>query len=255
MAAASSRGPRFIETDGPVDEDQTLIRYAVPFAPDDPKKTAKLRKKLGLEPEIPPEDQNVRAVLDSFIQPRAWVDPTGTRWEQHASSEAAARIDVVRTREKLRDMCAQQGARPTGVCPVRTYLHAECFMELIRQTVVESWERGLLLLKVHAERVLAQKAHREIFESRTGYAFRLALKGEKDTAAMVDRIGELNERKKFLIAEEARYHQLCNDFGSTSELQLKIDEKKYKDELEALRKEANTKRNQLEFLIAPVKKP
>jgi hypothetical protein len=117
----SSRKVQFIEADGPVEDDQTLIRYDVPFAPQDERKTAKFRKKLGLSPEIPPEDVNVRAVLDSVIQPRTWEDAQGTRWEQHPSTSSAARIDVVRTREKLRHLCAQQGARPTGVCPVRSY--------------------------------------------------------------------------------------------------------------------------------------
>ncbi len=230
------------------------MRYSVPVAPDDPRKTAKFRKKLGLDPEIPPEDPNVRAVLDSFIQPREWVDPSGTRWVQHASAEPAARIDVVRTRDKLRHLAGQQGARSTGVCPVRTYLYSECFIELIRQTVCESWERGLLLLKVHAERVVAQKAHRELFESRTGYAFRLALKGEKDTSAMVDRIAYLQNRKVELAAEEAKYHKMCDEFGVSSEEVLKIDDKRYGDELSALKKEALIKKNQLEALTAPIKK-
>ena len=254
MAASPARTAQYIEVDGPVDEEQTLIRYAVPYAPEDPKKTAKFRKKLGLEPEAAPEDANVRAVLDSFIQPRKWVDQAGTLWVQLSSAEPAARIDVVRTRDKLRGMAAQQGARPTGVCPVRTYLYSECFMEMIRQTVCDSWERGLLLLKVHAERVLAQKAHRELFESRTGYAFRLALKGEKDTAAMVDRIQFLNKRQGELADEEARYHKLCDEFGSSSDQTLKVDEKKYADELSALRKEAAQKKAQLESLTAPIKK-
>merc|ERR1711991_1082544 len=124
----------------------------------------------------------------------------------------------------------------------------------IRQTVCESWERGLLLLKVHAERVLAQKAHRELFESRTGYAFRLALKGEKDTQAMVDRMAELTRRKKELAEKEAEYHKLCDEFGAASEQTLQIDQKKYDQELASLRKEAAQKKAQLEALTAPVKK-
>lgn len=245
---------KYLAVEGPVDEDATLIRYDVPYAPEDPKRTMKYRRKLGLDPELPEVDANVRAVLDSFIQPREWTDGTGVRWVQHASPFPAARIDVVHTREKLRTLMAQQGARPTGVCPVRTYLYSECFIELIRQTVVESWERGLLLLKVHAERVLAQKAHRELYESRTGYAFRLALKGEKDTAAMIDRIQYLEGRKVELAEQEAVFHKMCDDFSSTSEETRKIDDKRRGDELTALRKEAAAKKSMLESLTAPIKK-
>jgi uncharacterized membrane protein len=111
-----------------------------------------------------------------------------------------------------------------------------------------------LLLKVHAERVLAQKAHRELFESRTGYAFRLALKGEKDTQAMVDRIAELTKRKAELLEQEAEYHKKCAEFENVCSEQLKDDERTCQVELNHLKKEALTKKNQLEALIAPVKK-
>ena len=175
-------------------------------------------------------------------------------WVQHASADPAARIDVVHTREKLRDMMDAQGGRPTGVCPVRTFLHSECFVELIRQTVVESWERGLLLLKLRGERVQAQKAHRELFESRTGYAFRLALKGDKDTAAMVEEITALKSKKENLIQEEEDLKRLCEEFLVKADEEIRLDEKRYGEELNQLKKEAYQKRTLLESLTTPIKK-
>jgi hypothetical protein len=252
--ASEAETPRYIEVDGPIDPESSLITYDVPYAPEDPKKTMKYRQKLGLEPEAREADPNATAVIDNFIVPRQWVDANGVMWLQAASPHPASRIDVVRCREKLRSLIAAQGGRSTGVCPVRTYLYSECFVEMIRQTVAESWERGLLLLKVHAERVMAQKAHRELFETRTGYAFRLALKGEKDTAAMVNRITFLEKRKVDLAQQEEFFKQKCDDFALQSEEAMRLDEKRYTDELNALKKEAYQKKTMLESLTAPQKK-
>ena len=244
---------KYLEVDGPVDEEKTLIRYDVPYAPDDPKKTNKLRMKMGLPPETRQVDKNVRAVIDSFIAPRTWVEG-GVQWVQRASPYPVARIDVVTTRDKLHAMVAAQGGRPTGVCPIRTFLYGECFIEVIRQTVAESWESGLLMLKIHAERVMSQKAHREMFESRTGFAFRLALKGEKDTASMVAKIEQLKKKQAQLIKEEAIWKKKCDEFGDSSDEQWALDEKRRNDEIKALNKEAAQKKTQLEALTAQIPK-
>ena len=250
---AGGEGNNYLQVDGPVDEDKTLIRYDVPYAPDDPKKSVKLRQKLGLSPETRPVDANVRAVIDSFIAPRTWVE-AGVQWVQRASPYPVARIEVVQTKEALAAMMLAQNGRATGVCPVRTFLYGECFIEVIRQTVADSWEAGLLLLKIHAERVMSQRAHREMFESRTGFAFRLALKGEKDTTAMVNNIKMLGERQITLTKEEAMWRAKCEDFGAASEEQWALDEKKRADEIKALNKEAAAKKSQLEQLTAQLPK-
>ena len=250
---SKSSSTNSIEVDGPVDDDKTLIAFDVPFAPEDPKKTLKLRQRLGLGPEERHADPNAVAVIDSFIRPRTWTEG-GVRWVQKASPYPAPRIDAVRTKQRLAALVKEMGGRDTGVCPVRTYLHGECFIEVIRQVVAECWERGLLLLKVHAERVESQRAHRELFESRTGYAFRLALKGEKDTTAMVNRIERLKQMKIDLAKEELDLRDECKQLEVTYAEQLLIDEKRYNDELTALKKEANHKKNQLESLTAPIPK-
>ena len=85
---------KYLPVDGPVDPETTLIRYDVPYAPEDPKKTAKYRIKHGLPEETRSVDANVRGVIDSFIQPRMWTEG-GVRWVQHASPYPVARIDVV----------------------------------------------------------------------------------------------------------------------------------------------------------------
>lgn len=242
-----------LQVDGPADPDRTMIHYDIPFAPDDAKKSLKLRQKLGLDSELRAVDVNVRVVIDSFIPPRTWEE-NGVRWVQHASPFPTTRIDTVKTRDKLHKMAADGACNSTGVCPTRSVLYAECFLEMIRQVTAEQWERGLLLLKIHAERIESLKAHRALYESRTGYAFRLALKGERDASNMHVGIGLLKVRLQSLATEEEGLKQKCDNFASYSEEQLLVDDKKYNDELNALKKEATQKRNQLEALTAPIPK-
>lgn len=245
--------PTFIDVDGPVDPDTTLIRYDVPYAESDPKKSLKLRSSLGLLPfedRQVPVDPNVRVLLDRFILPRRWKDTHGTVWVQHASPYVTSRTETLRTHEKLRNRLQQYHVKETGTCSIRNLLIAECYMEVIRQVTAECWERGLLLLSVHAERVAAQAAHREIFESRVGHAFRLALKGEKDMTTVEKEMDTLRKKVEALTQEEKNYRTLCEKFSAYAEEQMLIENKEHNDAVAALRKEGLLKRNQLEKMAA-----
>lgn len=245
---------QYVDVDGPVDPLASMVEYDVPFAPDDAKKTLKLRQKLGYGPETRTVDPNVRVVIDSFITPRRWVEG-GTVWVQHASPFPAARINAVRTRHRLVERLAEQeGIKDVGVCSRRSDTYGECFLEVIRQVTAECWERGLLLLKVYSECLEAQRAHRELFESRTGYAMRLALKGDKDTEALKERLASLKRRAAELAEEEAYYKERNATFAQESSDQELVDRKKWGEEINALKKESNTKKNLLEALTAPIPK-
>ncbi|KEG15527.1 dynein arm light chain [Trypanosoma grayi] len=241
---------KYIFVDGPVDPNVTLIRYDVPFAPSDAKRSCRLRQRLGLQNEARTVDPNVRVVIDTFITPRAWRDEAGVLWVQHGSPYPASRTDTVETHEKLRRRLEETGAKRTGVCPIRSLLLAECFLEVIRQVTAECWERGLLLLSIHSERTAAQTAHRELFESRVGHAFRLALKGEKDTSRVLQDIEKLRQRVEELAEEEKMLRQKCDELSAKGEEQMLILEKQHGDEIAAIKKEGQQKRNQLESMIA-----
>ena len=47
--------------------------------------------------------------------------------------------------------CPRFISRAEGICQVRRELYAQCFEELIRQTLISSLERGLLLLRLRDE--------------------------------------------------------------------------------------------------------
>lgn len=238
--------PSYIDCDGPIDPDATLIRYDVPYAVHDSKKSLKLRASLGLGLEERVVDPNVRVIVDRFITPRRWTDAQGTLWVQHASPYTTSRTETLETHHKLKRRLAQYAAKETGTCAIRTILIAECYMEVIRMVTCECWERGLLLLYVHAERVAAQVAHREIFESRVGHAFRLTLKGEKDTTTVEREIAALKAKIDALTQEEKNYRKLCDEFSAYAEEQTLIENKEHNDAVAALKKEGLLKRNQLE---------
>lgn len=245
--------PTYNEVDGPIDPESTLIRYDVPYAENDPKKSLKLRSSLRLQPpeDHPvPVDPNVRVLLDRFILPRRWTDAHGTVWVQHASPYVTSRTETLHTHETLRRRLRQYHAKETGTCPIRAILIAECYMEVIRQVTAECWERGLLLLSLHAERVAAQAAHREIFESRVGHAFRLALKGERDTTTVEKEMEALRKKVEELTQEEKNYRMLCEKFSAYAEEQMLIENKEHNDAVAALKKEGLLKRNQLEKMAA-----
>ncbi|PBJ75253.1 dynein arm light chain [Trypanosoma cruzi cruzi] len=241
---------KYIFVDGPVDPEVSLIRYDLPFAPSDPKRSLKLRRRLGLPLDERAVDPNVRIVIDSFITPRAWHDEAGVLWLQHGSPHPVSRTETVETHDKLRRRMQELGVQRTGICPLRSLLLAECFLEVIRQVTAECWERGLLLLKTHTERTAAQTAHRELFESRVGHAFRLALKGEKDTSRVQQDIEALKRRTEELAEEEKVLRKECDELASNGEEQMLILEKLHADEITAIKKEGVQKRNQLEQMVA-----
>ena len=243
--------PGFVPVRGPVDPRDTLIVFDIPVAPLDPKKSVRLRQRLSLAPEPEPIEARVASLLDKLIAPREWVDENGTRWEQHASPYPSPRADVVRTQAKLQNMMRQQGGRDTGICPVRSALHAECFLEVLRQTVAENWERGLLLLSLQSHLSERQTAHRELFESRIGFSFRLALCSDRDVGSMRKEIALLETKRAELVREEEKLRKACEDTVAECDQQVLVDEKLRGDELQQLKKESNQKRAVLEVMTAP----
>lgn len=242
--------PSYIDCDGPIDPEETLVRYDVPYAVHDAKKSIKLRHTLGLPVEDRTADPNVRVVIDRFIIPRRWTDSHGTLWVQHASPYVTSRTETLETHRKWKQRLAQFHAKETGTCPIRMLLIAECYLEVIRMITAECWERGLLFLHIHSERVAAQVAHREIFESRVGHAFRLTLKGEKDTANVEQMITQLKAKVQELEQEEKSLRKLCDEFSAYAEEQTLIDNKEHNDAVAALKKESLLKRNQLEKMAS-----
>lgn len=231
-----------------------LITWDPQFAPNDPKKTAKLRQKRDLPPfELRPLNPAAQEVIDRFIPPRKWVEED-TLWEQHASCQVASRLEVVLLQEKLQRLLKERGAKEYGVCPIRQALYAECFDEVIRMVTAECVERGLLLLRVRDERRGTVLAYQSLFESRMGYAFRLALKGEQEILENMHQIDTVTTSKTQLDRQCEEWKAKIERTLEEQEERFKEDEKKYADEINALKKENQAKKVQLEACCLVVKK-
>eukprot|EP00760_Papus_ankaliazontas_P034634 PhM_4_TR7317/c0_g1_i1/m.88003/K10410/DNALI; dynein light intermediate chain, axonemal len=237
--------------------DSSLILWDIPFAPSDDRKTRRMRASAGLGPEIPRRSDaevEMQSLLDKIIPPRIWVDDDGTTWEQHASTQRSVLLDAVTLEERLRDRMEFDGARDTGICPIRRELYNECLSELCRQVMTEERERGLFLLKLRAEREGTIAAYRDLYESRMAFAARMAMKGDKESVRTTADIARLKEAKTRLLRQEEQLREECELATQRGDEVLKDDEKKNKDEITALNKEGTQKRTQLELLTAPVKK-
>ena len=98
------------------------------------------------------------------------------------------------------------------------------------------------------------KAYEGILESIAGYAFRIALKGEKDYFRIKTRIEELRRKKEELIQEEMRLREEELQVRAEGEEMFKEDEKARKEDIANLQKETTLKKVQLEALTNIPKK-
>jgi|Transcript_28920 dynein light intermediate chain len=227
-------------------KEDSLITWDSPYAPQDAKKTSKLRQKKDLPPfDTRPQNPAAQEVIDRFILPKTWEEDDAV-WIQKASAQPATRLEVVTLQEKLNSMLHDLGAKDTGICPVRKKLYAECFDEVIRQVTAECVERGLLLLRVRDERRATVQAYQTLFESRMGYGFRLALKGEQEILENMHRIQTVADAKEQLEKQCEEWKAKIEKTLKEQEERFKEDDKKYADEINSLKKENQAKKIQLE---------
>ena len=118
----------------------------------------------------------------------------------------------------------------------------------------ESVCRGVLLHKIREERELTMQAYESLLASKAGYAFRIALKGEKDSYRVKTRIEELHQKKQELVAEEVRLKEEELRVRAEGEEMLKDEEKKRRDDIANLQRETMLRKAQLEAIVSIPKK-
>ena len=129
------------------------------------------------EEEEEEEEGGVEAVLYSIFPARVWEED-GIEWQQTVKMSTPCRPDVKRTQELLSLKLVQQSARDEGICQVRRELYAQCFEELIRQSLLSNLERGLLLLRLRDEFRMTLYAAKTLYESSIAFGGRQAVKAE-----------------------------------------------------------------------------
>ncbi|CAH0370205.1 unnamed protein product [Pelagomonas calceolata] len=190
----------------------SLVKYHSPVVVT----TARAAPKKGKKGPATPEKASTQTedILNSILPPREWTED-GTLWVQYVSSTPATRLDVVNLQESLDRKLQQRQARETGICPVREELYAQCFDEVIRQTLYESsiafgMRKALTAEHTKAElnnKVRTLEAEREDLEGQVkelqerceSIKDREAKRREEDDAAHaeeVDKFKKINEQLK-----------------------------------------------------------
>eukprot|EP00736_Rhodelphis_marinus_P004952 Rmarinus@m.23932 len=168
----------------------SLVRY------DNPKLVSTTHVEFGRRgkklPPIHKDRQQLAAedVLNQILPAREWTD-NGQMWVQYVSSAPSTKSDVMTLHEGLDRQLQQQGARETGICPIREHLYAQAFDEILRQVTVSCAERGLLLLRVRDELRMRVEAFQTLYESSIAFAMRKPLQALQNTADMEAKIAEL----------------------------------------------------------------
>ncbi|KAM6045592.1 axonemal dynein light intermediate polypeptide 1 [Chlamydotis macqueenii] len=193
-----------------------------------------------------------REILKVVLPPREWEEGR-QKWVQEVSSAPSTRLDVVRLQEQLERQLQQRQARDTGICPVRRELYSQCFDELIRETIINCAERGLLLLRVRDEIQMTLAAYQILHESSVSFGMRKALQAEQGKSDMEKRIAELEEEKRELERRLSEEKAKCEAIEKQGNERLQREEKKHTEEIQFLKQANQQLKGQLESIIAPNK--
>ena len=170
------------------------------------------------------------------------------------SSNPSGRLDVISLQEQLDAKLQQKQTRETGICPVRRDLYSQCFDELIRQVTVNCSERGTLLMKVRDEIRVTISAYQTLYESSVAFGMRKALMSVQGKIDMDEQITTLLQEKKELEQQAMELRNKCDTAVKTSSETWELEIKKFKDEIQTLKKTKSQLQAQLEGIVAPQKK-
>lgn len=168
-----------------------------------------------------------------------------------ASPAPSSRDDVIALQLRLDQFLQERQARESGICPVREELYSQCFDELIRQVTIESPERGLLLLRVRDETRMCVAAYQTLFQSSIAFGSRKSLQSVQGTADLQQRVNELEEAKRALMAQVQDQRGLQEALDRRNAELKALEDKKLLDEVEFLTHQGQ----QLEAFINSMKSP
>ena len=147
----------------------------------------------------------------------------------------ATRFDVEALQVDLAAALARRKARQSGICPVREDLYQQCFDELIRQVMLNTKERGLLLCKVREEVKMSIDAYKVLYESSVTFGTRKHLEAEEGVEETRARVEELEALKKEKQDEHAQLINKLDLIEKRASERRAIDGKERKSQLEFLK--------------------
>lgn len=192
-------------------------------------------------------------ILHVILPPRKWME-NDELWVQQVSSRPCTRTDVIQLQEELDLKLYQRQARDMGICPVRRELYTQCFDELLRQVTINCAERGLLLSRVRDELRRTISAYQTLFESSVAFGMRKALQADQGKMDTEKKIADLENEKSEL---ERQLNEQKAKFEATERQEnerRQVEEKKYAEEIEFLKRTNLQLKNQLDALIVPMER-
>lgn len=197
-------------------------------------------------------DQSIQDVLNCIFPPMEWED-NGKHWIQTVSSEPVTQKNVDDLEEELDAALRNQEARDTGICPVRRKLFDQCFDELLRQEAINCCERGLLLKMIRDNLRMEIDTLERLYISSIAYGLRKTLLGEEEKMENIEYINTLKE-KKTALEKEVKEIELKTELFEMQEAEKRTAaEDEHKREVELLKQENSSLREQLVKVIYPKK--
>lgn len=111
----------------------------------------------------------MKDVINTVLPPREWTTYHHQYFMQYASHSSSEREGIEGLQKKLDEALLQMQAKTEGVCPVREYLFSSLFDEIIRQVLINSPERGLMLTRVRDERKMTIAAHHSLYQDSVAF--------------------------------------------------------------------------------------
>eukprot|EP00919_Chromeraceae_sp_WS-2016_P041798 GHVR01099520.1.p2 GENE.GHVR01099520.1~~GHVR01099520.1.p2 ORF type:complete len:112 (+),score=7.60 GHVR01099520.1:2108-2443(+) len=109
-----------------------------------------------------------------MFPPVSWEEDL-KKYKQTISSNPPSRDDVNTLQKMLDEKLVVRQARDSGICPIREELHKQCFDEIIRQSTIDSPERGMLLMRVRDELYMTISSYETLYESSLTFSMRKQL--------------------------------------------------------------------------------
>ena len=169
---------------------------------------------------------------------------------KYVSPQPATRIDVINLQDELDNRLIANGARFTGICPIREELYSQCFDELIRQITIQCAERGFLLVRVRDEIKMTIQAYQTLYESSIAYGMRKALMAEQKKNEMQTNIQQLRTMCDELDGECAKLDQQIVDIVKKDEEERGRERKAHEDQVEYLKALNADYKKELEELLS-----
>eukprot|EP00831_Metopus_contortus_P073163 TRINITY_DN6672_c0_g1_i13.p1 TRINITY_DN6672_c0_g1~~TRINITY_DN6672_c0_g1_i13.p1 ORF type:complete len:216 (-),score=54.73 TRINITY_DN6672_c0_g1_i13:98-745(-) len=141
--------------------------------------------------ELPPLRESTMTLKE--LLPSYKYEQYGQQWQQDVSKTPATKDDVENLEKELEKRLKQDGARETGICPVREKYYTQCFDELLRQIAIQCMERGFLLKDVRDTFFDIRDKYKELCESMLGYGIRRDIQGKIKQAKIEEEIRQLEQ--------------------------------------------------------------